>query len=486
MQIQKSVSAQSVEDFRAAVADSFDTNGAVLLNLIEALAVGPRPGAPVEVTESAVFAYGHDSLYQGLRRAAAALGEAIDSDDWLLALRQQRLAWLAAHPPPSPLRADLGRWKIRILDATNHYRPQVRTVRVGYVHGADGMKPGQGLSVLAERVGEGSWTLPLEITWMPPETGPTCLGAQQMVSFVAAHGWPAEYVLDVDSQYTVRPFLEPVIAVGVNVLGRVRNNRVFYLPVEAYSGCGRPAQLGAKFKLNDAATHPPPQVTEKWELATGGRIEARGWSDVRQKGWAAQPLTLYQVIEYRANGQPRYKRPLWLLFVAGQPRVAEPVPVVAPTPREAEPVPVVAATPSPVEPTEFVPPTPRQAEAIYDERFSIEHAIRFSKQELGLVCGQFNSLAAEGREQTWVELVATAYWLLWALRGVVDEEKATWPAWWRSRKLTPGALRRLAAGLFLELEWHKPEVKPRGKSPGRAAGATQEPRARFKVYRAEA
>ena len=140
MQIQKSVSAQSVEDFRAAVADSFDTNGAVLLNLIEALAVGPRAGAPVEVSESAVFAYGHDSLYQGLRRAAAALGQEIDSDDWLLALRQARLAWLAAHPPPAPLRADLGAWKIRILDASNHYRPQVKTVRVGYVHGAEGMK----------------------------------------------------------------------------------------------------------------------------------------------------------------------------------------------------------------------------------------------------------------------------------------------------------------------------------------------------------
>jgi hypothetical protein len=39
-------------------------------------------------------------------------------------------------------------------------------------------------------------------------------------------------VLDVDSQYTVRPFLEPVVAEGVNVLGRVRNNRCFYLPVE--------------------------------------------------------------------------------------------------------------------------------------------------------------------------------------------------------------------------------------------------------------
>jgi hypothetical protein len=58
---------------------------------------------------------------------------------------------------------DLGARKIRILDATNHPRPQVETAPVGYVHCADGMKPGIGLSVLAERVGEGSWTLPLEI-----------------------------------------------------------------------------------------------------------------------------------------------------------------------------------------------------------------------------------------------------------------------------------------------------------------------------------
>lgn len=459
MQIQKSASSQSVHDFRATVAASFETSEAVLLNLIEALAVGPRPGAPVEVSESAAFAYGHDSLYQALRRAAAALGEEITSEDWLLALRTARLDWLAKYPPP-PLRADLGPWQIPILDASNHYRPQVKTVRVGYVHGADGMKPGISLSVLAARVGEGAWTLPLEIAWMPPESGPTRFGAAQMEAFVAAHGWPPDYVLDVDSQYTVRPFLEPVTAAGVNILGRVRNNRCFYLLVEGYSGFGRPAQLGARFKLNDPATHPAAPVTEKWELPTGGRIEARGWQDVRQKGWAAQPLTLYQVMEYRADGQARYKRPLWLLFVAGQS-----VKVAAP---------VIAA------------PTPRQAEAIYDERFSIEHAIRFSKQELGLVSGQFNSVAAEGREQTWVELVATVYWLLWALRAVADEHKATWPAWWRSRKLTPGAMRRLAAGLFLGLEWRKPEVKPRGKSPGRATGATQEPRTRFKVYRAEA
>jgi hypothetical protein len=331
----KSTSTQSVQDFRAAVADSFVSSGAVLLNIIDALAIGPRPGSPVEVTTSALFAYDHNSLYQALRRGADALGEEITDDDWLRRLRTERLEWLAEHPPP-PLREELGAWKIRILDATNHYRPQVKTVRVGYVHGADGMKPGTGLSVLAERVGEGSWTLPLEIAWMPPEHGPTSFGAEQIKAFVAAHGWPGEYVLDVDSQYTVRPFLKPVVAEGVNVLGRVRTNRCFYLAVEGYSGSGRPAQLGAKLKLNDPKTHPPADWAQSWGLARGGRIEARGWKDVRQKGWASQPLQLYQVIEYRADGQPRYQRPLWLLFVAGKPRTDEQLPAAAPTPRQAE------------------------------------------------------------------------------------------------------------------------------------------------------
>lgn len=108
--------------------------------------------------------------------------------------------------------------------------------------------------MLAERVGEGSWTLPIEIAWMPPEQSPTSFGAEQFKAFVALLGWSANEVPDVDLQYAVRPFLEPVTAAGVNVLGRVRNNRCFHLPVASYSDCGRPAQPGANFKLNDAGT----------------------------------------------------------------------------------------------------------------------------------------------------------------------------------------------------------------------------------------
>lgn len=421
-----------------------------MLNAIDALSAGPRPNSPVELTLSELFAYDWSSLYQALRRAEDQLAETICEPDWLLKLRAARLKWLENHPPERR-RAELGPWRVRILDASNYDRPKARTVEVGYVHGADGMKPGHGLSLLGERVGEGSWTLPLEIAWFSPQTDPLSFGVEQLTQFVKHHGWSADQVLDVDAQYTVAPFLKPVHELGISILGRVRNNRCFYLPPPSYSGFGRPKVRGRKVKLNDARTLPTATATEEWKLEAGGRVEVTRWDDLRMRQWPEQAITLYRVIEYKADGQPRYKRPLWLIFVPATAQIQA--------------------------------PTPRQAEAIYDERFSIEHPIRFLKGELGATSGQFNSLAAEGRVQVWVEMVATAFWLLWVLRDLAKTSQEKLPAWWRSGKLTPGAVKRMAAGLLMGFGWNKPQPKPRGKSPGRVTGTKLKPRKRFRTFR---
>lgn len=443
-------STESVQEFRDAVAANLGAGSAVLLNLIDVLATGPRPGSVVELTLSTLFAYDWSSLYQTLRRAEAQLAQTIEEDDWLRRLRAARLSWLEDHPPPKQ-RAEIGPWRVRILDASNYDRPKTRTVEVGYVHGADGMKPGHALSLLGERVGEGSWTLPLEIAWFSPQSDPLSFGAAQLEQFVSRHGWSADQVLVVDAQYTAAPFLKPVHELGIPILGRVRNNRCFYLPPPDYSGFGRPRVRGRKIKLNDARTLPPIKAQEEWKLEGGGRIEVSCWDEVRMKQWPAQRLILYRVVEYKADGGRRYKRPLWLIFV--------------PAALQAE------------------APSPRQAEAIYDERFSVEHSIRFLKGELGATCGQFNGDAAEGRVQVWVELAATAFWLLWVLRDLAKTSTEKLPGWWRSGKLTPGAVRRMAAGLLLGFGWSKPQPKPRGKSPGRATGTKLKPRGRFKIYR---
>jgi len=440
----------SIEDFRDHVAQGLGPASGVLINLIDVLAIGPRPASPVEMTLSPLWGYRWSSLYTAVDRASQELAETIADSDWLRQLRDERLAWLNSQAATS-INPATGKWSVRILDATDYPRPKTETVKLGYVHSASGMRLGHGLSLLSERVGEGSWTLPLEIGWIPPQSNPITYGAAQVEEFVKRQGWSPERVLVVDAHYTGEPFLNPVHQLSIPILGRVANNRVFFLPPPPYPGFGRPPVRGRKIKLNDARTLPNPDAKDAWRLENGGRIEVSRWDDVRMRKWPGQELALYRVIEDRADGKPRYKRPLWLIFV--------------PATVEAE------------------LPTPREAQAIYEERFSVEHSIRFMKGDLGLTCGQFNSTEAEGRVQVWVEMVATAFWFLWALRSLAETEGERLPGWWNRGKLTPGAVRRLAAGLLLSLGWRKPQPKPRGKSSGRTVGTSFEPRERFKAYR---
>lgn len=64
----------------------------------------------------------------------------------------------------------IGKWTIRIVDATGYPRPKTTTVEVGDVHSAERMKLGHGLSMLSQKVREGNWTLPLEIGWILSKT----------------------------------------------------------------------------------------------------------------------------------------------------------------------------------------------------------------------------------------------------------------------------------------------------------------------------
>lgn len=412
-----SASKASIEDFRDHVAQGLGPARGVLGNVIDVLAVGPRPVSPVELTLSPLWGYQWSSLYTGIVRASQALAATISEDDWLQQLRKARLDWLAAQAKVADHPA-LGQWRVRILDASDDPRPKTRTVALGYVHGADGMHLGHGLSLLAERVGAGSWTLPLEIGWIPPQSHPITYGVAQLEEFVKRHGWPARQVLTVDAQYSVEPFLHPVQGLGIPVLGRVASNRVFFLPPPPYPGFGRPPVRGRKIKLNDARTLPALDAKDEWELAGGGRLEVSRWDNIRMRKWPGQRLALYRVIEYKADGKPRYKRPLWLIFV--------------PASLESE------------------LPTPREAQAIYEERFSIQHSLRFMKGELGLTCGQFNSLEAEGRVQVWVEMVATAFWFLWALRALAQDRTRASSRLVAERQIDAGSSPQAGDGTFVE------------------------------------
>jgi hypothetical protein len=59
--------------------------------------------------------------------------------------------------------------------------------------------------LLSERLGEGSWTLPLEIGWIPPKSNPITYGVAQVEEFVKRQSWSPERILVVDAHYTGEP-----------------------------------------------------------------------------------------------------------------------------------------------------------------------------------------------------------------------------------------------------------------------------------------
>src|SRR5262249_4518231 len=206
-------------------------------------------------------------IYAALRRAAA--------ENDVEALRRARWGWVVTQSDLAEPNPQLGEWTLRILDATNYDRPETETVRHGVVHGVGGVQPGHGLSVLTQRVGSGSWQLPLEVQLIPVELPPAAFGAAQVVTFAETHGWADKDRLVVDAGYTNQPTLAPLLKAGVHVFGRVSSKRTFYLPPPGGTGKrprGRPKVRGKKIKLNDARTVPVPDAETTVRYEEGRRV----------------------------------------------------------------------------------------------------------------------------------------------------------------------------------------------------------------------
>jgi len=473
----KPPSLSSIEDLRRRVREVLPEYGDVLVNLMDSLAAGPRIVAASEVALSPLCVFALSTLYTAIRTASGTARsgsrQAREITRLLKRIRRVRLAWLDAWLDRLGVPAtDLGEWRVRVLDATNFPRPKSPTLERGYVHGVDGMRPGHALSVLAERVADGSWTLPLEIEVVPVGQAPAAFGATQLAGFIAQHGWDPEDILAIDAGYTNAPTLKPMVATGANLLGRLSGRRVLFEPPPPYSGRGRPPIRGRKIQLWDGRTLPKTaSCDEQVQVGDGRRFCITAWDDVRMRQWPERALTLYRVIEYRANGTRRFKKPLWLIYVG------------------------TAAA-----------PLPAQARAIYGARFSIEHAFRFLKGELGLVSAQFNGPGASDRVRLWVEMVATSMWELFAMREqarpaperrsapeakapqaqpVPAAPEATQPSPQPTPTphVTPGAVRKQVLAIFLRLGIERPTPLSRGKSPGRATGTRFLPRKRHWIFR---
>jgi hypothetical protein len=428
-------SRQRLVDFRLEVYASFTLRADALFELVDALLHSPIVRSAVEVSQSPVFRRRFASVYDALTEGK------IDP----AALRDA----LAAAEPPDAL--TVAGYAVYALDTTIAPRPDAATVpdrsRV-YSAAHDKAIAGHQFSWLGRVIAFGqSWFASREVVRVPTSRTSGEIGAEQVQRLAADHPSTQPKVVVVDSHFPVPPFLRAFVGLAPRVvlLARLASNRVLYGSPPVPTGKrGRPPVHGVKLSLRT------PSRPDRQETA---RV---GGQDVRISAWAnyhlrAVPTLVGVVVRAEfltADGTPRYQRPLWL-FWSGPPAIAL-----------------------------------ADVVTMYLLRFTIEHFFRFLKQRLGLLAAHLGDLRPI---ETWVQVVALAYWQLLLARALVQPAYRPWDPTARqdpNRPLTPGQV--LAAWPIFSRTVETPAAAPKrtGKAPGRAPGERPKPRERHPVAKA--
>ena len=428
-------SRQRLMDFRRQVYASFTFRADALFELVDALLVSPIVRSAVEVSQSAIFRRRFASVYDALTEGK--INPTV--------LRQA----LVQAEPADALR--VAGYAVYALDTTVALRPDAATVPDrSKVYSAAHAKalPGHQFSWLGRVLAVGqSWFAPREVVRVPTSRTPGEVGAEQVQRLGADPTPKQPKVVVVDSHFPVPPFLRAFVGLAPRVvlLARLASNRVLYgSPPPPTGQRGRPRVHGAKLALRTPG--PPDRQATARLLGQDVRISA--WANYH---FRAVPTLVGLVVRtefLKADGTPRYKRPLWL-FWSGPPAIAL-----------------------------------ADVVTMYLLRFAIEHFFRFLKQRLGLLAAHLGDL---GPIETWVQVVALAYWQLFLARALVQPAYRPWDPTARqdpNRPLTPGQV--LAAWQIFSRTLETPTAAPRraGKAPGRAPGERPTPRERHPVAKA--
>src|ERR1022692_2314547 len=212
------------------------------------------------------------SLAPGHRRGHGALYDAVNGGRIEIARLRRSLAGL-----PLPRAAD-GRLMLAV-DVSNWLRPGAATSPdrlfchvYGRGKGQAQMIPGWPYSVVAAlEPGRTSWTAVLDAVRLGPdddETEVTAAQVRDVVTRLAGAGHWREGDPDIlivfDAGYDVTRLAHLLAGWPVELLGRIRSDRVLYFPAPPQQRDGRPGpppRLGQEFRLADPAAWPAPAVT---------------------------------------------------------------------------------------------------------------------------------------------------------------------------------------------------------------------------------
>jgi DDE superfamily endonuclease len=407
--------------FRAECYQTFGRRRDSLCDLLDAVLTSERVSSLVRLSLAPVFRRGWPSLFDALT-------------DGRLDLAALRRLWVRTLPAPPPDQRVL--WA---LDGSTWPRPEAKTspertccrfVTAGIPE--SGIMPGweyQWLVAIPEA--QGSWVLPLDIRRRSLAAGtPTQLALAQLRDVLATYTG-ARPVVVMDSHYDVPALVRAGLA--LDLLARLACNRRFYRAPPPYAGTGRPRKHGPVFRLGDPATQHDPDHVQTWPDPAYGQVTLTLWTDLHTQPAPDVQITVLRVEVAHLPRRDTPPAPLWLAWHGTT-----------------------------------VPSDQRALWHAYQRRFTVEHAFRFGKQELGWTTPRLRWPAAADQ---WSWLVGIVLWELWLARPLVADARLPWehvPV--AGAHLSPGRVRRGMAGLLVSLGSPARAPQPRGKAPGRPVG----------------
>ncbi|MFJ9760813.1 NF041680 family putative transposase [Streptomyces sp. NPDC101149] len=432
--------------FRRDLYDCLEARGDELFELVDALLCTDGPVKTlVELSLAPEHRRGHGALYGGLNCGR------LD-----VARLRRALAGLAL-----PRAAD-GRIVLAV-DVSNWLRPDANTSpdrlfchTYGRGKGSAQMIPGWPYSfVAALEPGRTSWTTILDAIRLRPCDDEIAVTATQVREVVqrlrVAEQWTdgdLAVLVVVDAGYDVTRLAFLLSDLPVELLGRMRSDRVMYfppLPQPPGKRGGKPKR-GLEFKFEDSTTWPAPATVTVTETTRYGMAVASAWGHlhpllVRRSAWADYPegelpVIAGTVIHLRVDHLPgdRDPKPVWLWWSRCDATAAD---------------------------------VDRLWQSFL-RRFDLEHTFRMIKQTLGWTAPKLRDPTAADR---WTWLVIAAYAQLCLARPLVEDLRRPWERPARHGRLTPARVRRG----FRRLHRKTPQPARPSKSctagPGRPTGS---------------
>ena len=395
------------------------------------------------------------SLVAEHRRGHGALYDAVNHGRIDITRLRRSLAGL-------PLRRDAGGRLVLAVDVSSWLRPGAATSPgrlfchvYGRGKGQAQMIPGWPYSVVAAlESGRTSWTAVLDAVRLGPDDDEAAVTAVQVrdviTRLIAAGHWregdPAILVI-FDAGYDVTRLAYQLAGLPVQVLGRLRSDRVMQLPAPPRlpGTRGRPRKHGGELALSDPASWPAPQVTTSTVTTRYGMAMAAAWDRVHPRlthrsAWLDHdgdlPVIEGTLVRLHVDHLPgdRDPKPVWLWWSQ----------------------------------TGALPHDVDRCWQAFLRRFDLEHTFRLFKQVLGWTAPKIRDPAAADR---WTWLIITAHTQLRLARPLAADLRRPWERPAPPGRLTPARVRRGFRNIRATMPRLAGAPKPGKPGPGRPPGS---------------